>query len=134
MNSSNSRGDTEARGQHFCVHGGTKSLSTCTRTGVRRPAVEKRASPQQAPLKLHEETWAGLLQNQGLGIFQEVEIVPGCAVRVARPFGPDYSPEPPGPDRVIRNRMGWSLLEQTREVWGMVVPGCLSRRESFFSP
>ena len=58
-------------------------MSTCTRAGVRRPAVEKLASPQQASLKLHEETWAGLLQNQGLGIFQEVEIVPGWAVRVA---------------------------------------------------
>ena len=46
------------------VHGETKSLSTCTRTGVRRSAVEKLASPQQASLKLHEETWAGLLQNQ----------------------------------------------------------------------
>ena len=55
-------------GQHFCVHGETKSLSTCTRTGVRRPAVEKLASPQQVPLKLHEETWAGLLKNRGLRI------------------------------------------------------------------
>ena len=79
-NSSNSRGDTEDGGQHFCVHGETKSLSTCTRAGVRRPAVEKLASPQQASLKLHDETWAGLLQNQGLRISQEVEIVPGCAV------------------------------------------------------
>ena len=132
VNSFNSRGDTEAGGQRFCVPGGTKSLSTCTRTGVRRPAVEKRASPQQASLKLHEETWAGLLQNQGLGISQEVEIVSGCAVRVARPLGPDYYPEPPGRGIVIRNRIGWSLLEKT-EVWGMVVPGCLPRRESFFS-
>ena len=46
-NSENSRGDTEVGGQHFCVHGETKSLSTCTRTGVRRPAVEKLPSPQQ---------------------------------------------------------------------------------------
>ena len=81
----NSVGDTEDGGRSSCVHGRTKALRTSTLTGVRRPAVEKLASPQQASLKLHEETWAGLLQNQGLGISQEVEIVPGCAVRVACP-------------------------------------------------
>ena len=85
-------------------------MSTCTRTGVRRPAVEKLASPQQAPLKLHEEKWAGLLKNQGLRISQEVEIVPGCAVRVARPSCPDYYPESHGPGIVIRNMLGWSRL------------------------
>ena len=74
-NSENSRGDTEVGRQHFCVHGETKSLSTYTRTGVRRPAVEKLASPQQASLKLHEETWAGLLQNQ------EPEDFPGSGNR-----------------------------------------------------
>ena len=47
----NSEGDTEDGGRLSCVYGGTKSLSTCTRTGVRRPAVEKLASPQQASLK-----------------------------------------------------------------------------------
>ena len=81
----NSVGDTEDGGRLSCVYGGTKSLSTCTRTGVRCYAVEKLASPQQAPLKLHDETWAGLLCNQGPKIFREVEIVPGCAVAVACP-------------------------------------------------
>ena len=115
----NSLGDGVVRERGFCVPGGTKSLSTCTRTGVRRLAVEKLASPQQAPLKLHEEMWAGLLKNQGLKISQEVEIVPGCAVRVARPSCADYSPEPPGPGIEIRNRLGWSKLEKTAEsgVW-----------------
>ena len=93
----NSVGDTDDGGRLSCVYGGTKSLSTCTRTGVRRPAVEKLASPQQASLKLHDETWAGLLKNQGPRIFREVEIIPGCAVRVACPSCPDYYPEPPGP-------------------------------------
>ena len=65
-------------------------------------------------MKLHEETRAGLLQNRGLRIFQEKEIVPGCAVRVVSPSGPDYYPESPGPGIVIRNRMGWSLLVQTK--------------------
>ena len=64
------------------------------------------AHTQQAPLKLHVETWAGLLQNPGPRFSLEVEIVPGCAVAVACPSCPDYSPEPPGPDRIIRNMLG----------------------------
>ena len=38
-----------------CVPGGTKSLSTSTRTGVRRSAVFGSAHTQQTPLKLHVE-------------------------------------------------------------------------------
>ena len=71
----NSEGDTEDGGRLSCVYGRIKSLSTCTRTGVRRPAVEKLASPQQASLKLHDEMWAGLPMNLGPRIFREVEIV-----------------------------------------------------------
>ena len=88
-------------------------MSTSTRFGVGRPAVEKLASPQQAPGRLHEEAWAGLLQKQGMRISQEVEIVPVCAVTVACPCCPDHSPEPPGPGRVIRNMLGGSQLEKT---------------------
>ena len=55
-NSSNSWGETEAGGHRFCVSGETKSLSTSTRCGVRRSAVDESAHTQQAPLKLHEET------------------------------------------------------------------------------
>ena len=73
-------GHTEGGGRLSCVLGETKSLSTSSRCGVRRPAVDELAHPQQAPLKLHEEAWAGLLQNQGLGISQEVDIVLVCAV------------------------------------------------------
>ena len=40
--------------------GETKALSVSTRLGVGRPAVEKLASPQQAPGRFHEEAWAGL--------------------------------------------------------------------------
>ena len=35
------------------------------------------AHTQQASRKLHEETWAGLLQKPGLQISRNVEIVPG---------------------------------------------------------
>ena len=70
-------------------------------------------------MKLHDETWAGLLRNQGLKFSQEKEIVPGRAVAVACPSCPDNSPEPPGPGRVIRNMLGWSQLEKTARsgVW-----------------
>ena len=39
QNSMNSLGDGAVRGRGLCVLGGTKSLSTSTRTGVRRSAV-----------------------------------------------------------------------------------------------
>ena len=71
--------------------GETKSQSMSTRRGVRRSAVDEHAHQQQAPLKLHDETWAGLFWNQGLRFSQEVEVVPGCAVAVARPSRPDLS-------------------------------------------
>ena len=106
------------------VLGGTTALSMSTRLGVGRPAVEKLASPQQASGRLHEETWAGLLQKQGPRSSQEVEIIPGCAAVVARPSCPDHSLEPLGPGRVIRNMLGWSLMEKTNEsgVWLFSVP------------
>ena len=94
------------------VRRGTKALSMSTRLGVRCPAVEKLASPQQAPGRLHDEVWASILQNQGPKIFREVEIIPGCAATVACPSCPDHSPEPPGPGRIIRNMLGWSLEEK----------------------
>ena len=49
QNSMNSLGDRVVRGRGFCV---PKSLSTCARTGVRRSAVEKLASPQQGASKV----------------------------------------------------------------------------------
>ena len=52
------------------------------------------------------------LQKQGLGISQEVEIVPGCAVAVACPSCLDSSLVSRGPGRVIRNMLGWSLEEK----------------------
>ena len=119
LNSVNAVGGTEDVGRRFCVLGKTKAPSTSTRRGVRRSAVDEFAHPQRAPLKLHEETWAGLLTNQGLRISQDVEIVPGCAVSVACPSCLDNSLVSPGPGRVIRNMLGWSQLEETEgsAVW-----------------
>ena len=132
QNSLNSLGDGAVRGRGVCVPGGTKSLSTSTRTGVRRSAVYESAHTQQTPLKLHAETWEGLLCNQGPMIFREVDIVPGCAVRVACPSCPDYYPEPPGPGIVIRNMLGWLRLEKTERSGVWVFRGAL-QGENLFS-
>ena len=69
----NSVGDTEDGRRLSRVPGGTKSLSTSSLTVVRCPAVEKLASPQQAPGSLHDQMWAGIFQKQGPKIFREVE-------------------------------------------------------------
>ena len=117
------------------VRGRTKAPGVSTRLGVRCPAVEELASPQQASGSLHGEVWASILQNQGPKIFREMEIAPGCAVTLACPSCPDHSPEPPGPGRIIRNMLGWSLEEKNVVgSGGMVVPWCPSREESFFFP
>ena len=116
------------------VRGGTKALSMSTRLGVRCPAVEELASPQQAPGSLHEEVWASILHNQGPKIFREVEIIPGCAASVASPSCPDYSPEPPGPGRIIRNMIGWSLLEKNEVGSGVwLFRGALQGKNLFSS-
>ena len=47
----NSVGDTEDGGRLSCVPGGTTSLSTSTRSGVRRSAVYESAHTQQTPLR-----------------------------------------------------------------------------------
>ena len=116
------------------VRGGTKALSMSTRLGVRCPAVEELASPQQAPGSLHEEVWASILHNQGPKIFREVEIIPGCVASVACPSCPDYSPEPPGPGRIIRNMIGWSLLEKNEVGSGVwLFRGALQGKNLFSS-
>ena len=83
--------------------------------------MDESAPTQQAPLKLHEETWAGLLQNQGLRISQEVEIAPGCAVSVARPACPDNSLQCHlGLEELLGTRWTGHLR---RKQWGLVY-GC----------
>ena len=125
------RGETQKLGDNASVYKlETKSLSTSTRTGVRRSAVYESAHTQQAPLKLHVETWEGLSRNHG--IFREMDILPGCAVRVACPSCPDYFPEPPGPGRIIRNMLGWSLLEKTEKSGVWIFRGAL-QGENLFS-
>ena len=115
------------------VLGGTKASSTSTRIAVRCHAVEKLASPQQAPGSLHGERWASILQKQGPKIFREVDIVPGCAVSVACPSCPDHSLEPPGPGRIIRNMLGWTLEEKTVGSGVWLFRGALQGKNLFSS-
>ena len=102
------------------VRGGTKPRSMSTRGQVGCPPVEKLASLQQAPGRLHVETWAGRDGNPSLPISQVVEILPGCADMVTRLPSPFFSSVSPGPGREVRNGMGWSLMEKTARsgVWG----------------
>ena len=116
------------------VRGGLKRPSTGSLCKVRLSAGKKRALSKQQPVKVHDETWAGLLMNQGPRISRVVEIIPGCAVTVACPSCPDNSPVSPGPGRVIRNMSGWSQLERTDRSGVWLFRGPLQRGESFFFP
>ena len=90
------------------------------------------AHTQQTPLKMHDETWAGILRSQSPKIFREVEIVPGCVAMVACPSCPDYSPEPPGQGRIIRNMLGWTLEEETEQSGVWLFRGAHKGRTFFF--
>ena len=80
-----------------------------------------------------ESSQVRLLRYQGPKIFQEVEIVPGCVLNVACPSCPDYSPEPLGTGRVIRNMLGWSKLEETERSGVWVFRGLLQGENLFSS-
>ena len=115
------------------VRGGTKPKSTSTRDQVGCPAVEKLASLQQAPGRLHVETWAGRNGNPSLPISQGVEILPGCADMVTCLPPPFFSSVSPGPGREVRNGMGWSLLEKTARSGVWLFRGALQGNSAFFA-
>ena len=73
------------------------------------------------------------MQNQGLRISQEVEIVPGCAVSVARLACLDNSPVSLGPGRVIWNMLGWTLEEKTDRSGVWLFRGALQGENLFSS-
>ena len=115
------------------VREGTKPRSLSTRGQVRCPAVEKLASLQRAPGRLHVETWAGRGDNSSLWISQEMEIIPGCADTVVRLPSPSLSSVSPGRGREVRNWLGWTPLEKTAGsgVWGL--RGALVGSSIFFA-
>ena len=92
------------------------------------PAVEKLASLQQAPGRLHVETWAGLYGNPSLPISQVVEIMSLCTDMVTCLPPPLFSSVSPRSAEWIR------LVTdgENSQVWGMVVPGCLAGEQCFF--
>ena len=73
------------------------------------------------------------MRNQGLQFSQEKEIVLGCAVSVACPSCLDNSLESPGPGRVIRNMLGWTLAEKTEGSGVWLFRGAL-KGENIFLP
>ena len=100
-------------------------LSASTLSQVGCPAGEKLASLQQAPVKLHVETWAGRDGSLDLGISQEVEIIPGCAVTVSSNLSYLFNaPVSPEPGSTVRNMLGWTLSKKTARsgVWWFRVP------------
>ena len=58
------------------VRGGTKPRSMSTRGQDVSPTVEKLASLQQVPGRLHVQTWARRDGNPSLSISQVAEIIP----------------------------------------------------------
>ena len=131
-NSLNSVGDTVAGGRGHCVLGGTKPLSTSIRCWGGRLAEEKLASSQQASGRLHDEASAGRVESLGLAIFQEVEIQPGCAVKVSRLPVLFFAPESPGQGREVSCWRGWTPLEQTTRSGVWLFRGALGGESVFF--
>ena len=104
-----------------------------TRDHVGCPAVEKLASLQQAPGRLHVETWAGRNGNPSLPISRVVEILPGvCGYGDLLP-SPFFSSVSPGPGREVRNGMGWSLMEKTARSGVWLFRGALRGSSAFFA-
>ena len=102
------------------VREGTKPMSMSTRDQVGCPAVEKLASLQQAPGRLHVETWAGRDENPSLSISQVVGNVAGVCG-----YGDTTSPS-----RLLF-RVTWAgqrssewdglvTFGENSQVWGMV--------------
>ena len=105
------------------LRGETKTVSTSTRCKVGRPPGKELAALQQAPEKLHVETWAGRKRGPRLRMSQEVEILPGCAVTGAVPLGSSRScPYAYGRGPAIGPHTGercWTLLAS---LWRAIAP------------
>ena len=94
------------------LRGGTKGQ-------VRQGAEEKLAFAQQLSGRVHVGMWAGGNKSLNLRISQGKEIIARCAVSGFSPRTPSVTPVLPGPGSDIRMKMGWKVLDQTRNsrVW-----------------
>ena len=115
------------------VRGGTKPRSMSTWEQVWCLSVEKLASLQQAPGRLHVETWAGRDKKPSLPISQVVEIMPVFADMVSRLLPPFISSVSPGPGREVRKGMGWSLMGKTARSGVWLFRGALWGSSAFFA-
>ena len=121
------------RGLGVCVLAETRALRTSTRCKVGRPAGKELAPLQEAPEKLHVETWAGCKQGLDVKISQEVEMIPVCAVTVSYLSSLFNAPVPPGPGSVVWTMLGWTQLEKTARSGVWWFRGAL-KEEMFFLP
>ena len=94
------------------LRGGTKGQ-------VRQGAGEKLVFSQQLSGRMHVGTWAGGNKSLNLKISQGKEIMARCAVSGSSRRIPFVTPVLPGPGSDIRMKMGWTVLEKTRNsgVW-----------------
>ena len=94
------------------LRGGTKGQ-------VRQGAGEKLAFAQQLSGRVHVGTWAGGNKSLNLRISQGKVIMARCAVSGSSPRTPFVTPVLPGPGSDIRMKMGWKVLDKTRnsDVW-----------------
>ena len=135
VNSCGALGHTNSCHVHAAeVRGGTKAPSMSTRLGVRCPAVKELASPQQAPGSLHGEVWASILQNQGRRFSGRWKSYRGVQSLWPVLHVLIIPPEPPGPGRIIRNMLGWSLEEKNVVGLGYGCFGVPSKEIMFFFP
>ena len=114
------------------VRGGNKADEYSTRCQVGCPAVENPASLQQAPGRLHVETWAGRVGNPSLPISQVVEIMPGVC---------GYGDSPSSSSLLFRitwagqRSSEWDGLVtdgENSQVWGFGCSGVPCRRTAQF--
>ena len=94
------------------LRGGTKGQE-------RQGAGEKLAFAQQLSGRVQVGTWAGGNKSLNLRISQGKEIIARCAVSGSSPRTPFVTPVLPGLGSDIRMKMGWKVLDKTRNsgVW-----------------
>ena len=115
------------------VSGETETSSTCTLSGVWRPAVGDISSLQQASESLHDEAWVRRVTSSSLRISQEVEIRKGCVVTVSRLPTPDFATSAPGCGSVVSRWLGWTSMEKTARCGLWLFRGALRGGDVFSS-
>ena len=98
---------------------------------VQGPAEEKLASPQPASGKLHVVGMGRREILSARGISVGLGKTPRYAVSVLLPGVPLFASVPPGPGSVIRNMLGWTVLEKTARSGLWWFRGAYTKEEHF---